>query len=59
MSQKVDLLKVFISCPGDVDDERKIIRDVCKSVSNVTCRNKAIEVKPIDYKENIIPTNNR
>lgn len=55
MSQKVDLLKVFISCPGDVDDERKIIRDVCKSVSTVTSRNKAIEVKPIDYIENIIP----
>ena len=55
MSQKVDLLKVFISCPGDVDEERQIIREVCKSISNVTCKVKNIEVKPIDYKENIIP----
>jgi hypothetical protein len=55
MSQKVDLLKVFISCPGDVDDERKIVREVCKSISNVTCKVRNIEVKPIDYKENIIP----
>lgn len=55
MSQKVDLIKVFISCPNDVDDERKIIREICKSLSNVTCSKKNIEVKPIDYKENIIP----
>lgn len=55
MPQKVDLIKVFISCPNDLDDERKIVREVCKGISNVTCSKKNIEVKPIDYKENIIP----
>lgn len=55
MPQKVDLLKVFISCPGDVDEERKIVRKVCESISNVTRKNKSIEVRAIDYKENIIP----
>ncbi len=55
MTQEITQIKVFISCPGDVDPEKQIARDVCDSISKVYGKSRNIQVKPIDWKKEIIP----
>ena len=55
MSQEITQIKVFISCPSDVDPEKQIARDVCDSISKVYGKSRNIQVKPIDGGKDIIP----
>lgn len=55
MSQEITQIKVVISCPRDVDPERQIARDVCDRISKVYGKSRNIQVKPIDWKKEIIP----
>jgi len=54
MSEKITEIKVFISCPSDVDSEKDIVIDVCKSLSLMLGKRK-ISVSPIYWKRNIPP----
>jgi len=54
MFQNKSPIKVFISCPGDVDDEANIIRDLCEDI-NTAYRNKRIYLKSLYWKKDITP----
>jgi predicted NACHT family NTPase len=55
MTQEVVQIKVFISCPTDVSHEKQIVRSVCDSISQVYGKTRNIQVKPIDWENDIIP----
>ncbi|MHA1294581.1 MAG: hypothetical protein ACTSQJ_18220, partial [Promethearchaeota archaeon] len=49
------IFRVFISCPSDVDKERELVRKVCEDISKTYGASNRIEVKPIDYRNEVIP----
>ena len=49
------IFRVFISCPSDVDKEREWTREACEDISITYGVSKGIEVKPIDYRNELIP----
>ena len=55
MSKEINEIRVFISCPGDVNPEKQIARNVCDSISKVYGESKNIKIKSIDWKNDIIP----
>lgn len=34
MSQNITLIRVFVSCPGDVEEEKKVVEELCQLVNN-------------------------
>ena len=48
-------LHVFISCPEDVKDEKKIVKEVCVQLTDSLKPSKDIEICPIDWKNDIVP----
>ena len=54
MQKNVILIKIFISCPSDVEKEKDIVREVCEILSNSLIK-KNILVKPVHWKRDIIP----
>ena len=55
MPKKFNEIRVFISCPRDVNPEKQIVRSVCESISKVYGESRNIKVKPIDWENDIIP----
>ncbi len=54
MMKKINQITVFISCPGEVDNERKIVQDVCKRMSNVLQRSRKLSIRSIFWKDDIL-----
>jgi predicted NACHT family NTPase len=54
MSDKITEIKVFISCPSDVESEKDIVFDVCRDLSSMLRRRK-ISVSPIYWKNDVPP----
>lgn len=50
MSDKITEIKVFISCPSDVDREKDIVVNVCRSLSS-RLKKRKISVTPIHWKD--------
>ena len=46
---------VFISCPGDVNDERTIVEHVCKHLNRGELAKKGIELVPHHWQKDVIP----
>jgi hypothetical protein len=55
MPKEINEIRVFISCPGDVNPEKQIVRNVCDSISKIYGASRNIKVKPIDWENEIIP----
>ena len=55
MPKEINEIRVFISCPGDVNPEKQIVRNVCDSISKVYGESRNIRLKPIDWENDIIP----
>ena len=47
-------IKLFISCPSDVDHEKEIVKSVCNSLSRMLDK-RGILVKPIHWREDVVP----
>jgi hypothetical protein len=54
MQKNVTLIRVFISCPSDVEKEKDIVKEVCESLSNILIK-RGVLVKHIYWKRDIIP----
>lgn len=54
MPQEIIEIKVFISCPSDVEDEKDIAIRACESVSRMLAKEK-ISVKPIHWRKDVLP----
>jgi len=54
MPQETIEIKVFISCPSDVEDEKDIAVRTCDSISRVLAKDK-IAVKPIHWRKDVLP----
>jgi len=49
------IIKVFISCPMDVDKEANIVYDKCTEYSNLLmCSQNKIMIKPFYWKRDIV-----
>lgn len=55
MPKKVIQIKVFVSCPNDVEKEKQIVKDVCDSLTKALGTNRNIEVKRICWRNDVIP----
>jgi len=53
MKKNLTQITVFISCPDEVERERKIVQDVCVSLSKSLVKRR-LEVKSFYWKDNII-----
>lgn len=54
------LIRVFVSCPGDVSDEKNIIKEVCKSLNlQLSSKNRGIIFEVLDFKDIVAPWGNR
>lgn len=54
MTQNITEIRVFISCPSDVEDEKNIVVQVCDSLSRML-KNRKIGIKSIHWKKDIVP----
>ncbi|KUJ50078.1 NACHT domain-containing protein [Chryseobacterium sp. JAH] len=53
-------IRVFVSCPGDVSDEKDIIKEVCKSVNHqLSIKDRGIFFEVLDFKDIVAPWGNR
>src|SRR4030043_2029427 len=56
MEEKISRkLHVFISCPDDVQNERKKVEEVCSKLTETLGPSKGIEVIPIHWKKDVVP----
>ena len=55
MSREINQIKVFVSCPSDVEDEKQIVRDVCDSITKAYSRSRNIQITAIDWKKDVFP----
>lgn len=46
-------IKVFVSCPGDVEKEKQIVKEVCESLSRIN--NPPLQVQVIEWKTDTTP----
>ena len=53
MSQEIRQIKVFISCPSDVDKEKEIILRACDVLSDRIFSKKNINIKSIDWAKDV------
>ena len=52
MSDSVTEYKVFIASPGDLQEERKIVRKICKTLNNDTLvKDKKIRLDPVGWED--------
>lgn len=53
-------IRVFVSCPGDVSDEKNIIKEICKSINlQLSIKNRGIIFEVLDFKDIVAPWGNR
>jgi len=55
MPEDMRTIKVFISCPGDVAEERKEVREVCQSLTKVFSKTQKTIIQPLDWENDVIP----
>lgn len=55
MKKEITEIKVFVSCPDDVKDEKAIVREVCDSITKVYGKKRNIQITVVDWKKNVIP----
>jgi predicted NACHT family NTPase len=55
MRKGMTQIKVFVSCPSDVKQEKQIVRDVCDSLTRMLSRSRNIQIIIIDWRRNVIP----
>jgi len=48
-------LRVFISCPEDVAEEKERAKEVCSKLTESLRPLRGIEIRPIEWKEDIVP----
>jgi hypothetical protein len=49
-------IRVFVSCPGDVNDEKNIIKEVCKSLNHqLSIKDRGIFFEVLDFKDIVAP----
>jgi len=53
MNKKI--IHIFVSCPDDVKKEKEIVRDVCHELTLVLGKLKDIEIKVIDWQNDVVP----
>lgn len=54
------LIRVFVSCPGDVSREKDIIKKLCESKNHVfSVNNRGIMFQVLDFKDIVAPWGNR
>jgi hypothetical protein len=53
MDTGIKNISVFISCPSDVENEKSIVKSVCKSLSSIYRKTHKIQLTPLDWKENV------
>ena len=49
MTKQINQIRVFISCPDDVNPEKRRVREICARISNALLTKRNIEIKPIDW----------
>jgi hypothetical protein len=54
MPEQIRLLKVFVSCTGDVEEEKNQVRQACNVLGTVS-RDPKIRIEVIDWKGNVSP----
>lgn len=54
MPQKITEIKVFISCPSDLEKEKDVVIDVCVSLSRMLSHRR-ISLKPIYWQKDVVP----
>lgn len=54
MPQQVRLLKVFVSCPSDVNKEKSEVKQACETLEKIYC-DPQIKIEVIDWKGNVSP----
>ena len=55
MPREITQIKVFVSCPSDVEDEKQLVRDVCDSLTAVYSETKNIQITVVDWKKDVFP----
>lgn len=55
MNKGIIQIKVFVSCPSDVEQEKQIVRDVCDSLTKALSKSRNIQVKTIEWRSDVIP----
>lgn len=53
--RKIRRFKVFISCPSDIEDERRMVEEVCKQLTETLGPQKDIEIIPIHWEKDVVP----
>lgn len=55
MAQAVMKIRVFISCPGDVESEKEIAKKICAEVNRDSGRDSGIVMESFEWKKDVIP----
>lgn len=53
--RKIRRFYVFISCPSDVEDERKMVEEICEQLTETLSPQKDIEIVPIHWEKDVVP----
>lgn len=52
MRQNITLIRIFVSCPGDVEPEKKVVEDICLLLNNeLTLQNCPLAFKVCEWKQ--------
>ncbi len=54
-TRNIRRLHVFISCPGDVKDERRIVEETCGQLTETLRASKSTEIVPIHWEKDVVP----
>jgi len=54
MTQKIRQIKVFVSCPSDVEREKEVVREACDSLTKIFSESN-IHVKAVDWRKDASP----
>lgn len=55
MPKQITELRVFVSCPDDVQPEKDIVKEVCTELSDIVLKYKNAQLKVIDWRNDIVP----
>lgn len=55
MAQLKVNIRVFISCPGDVDAEKRIVTEVCQEINDDLGARFCVTLEVVEWKRNVVP----